>query len=140
MKEIKIGGNTYTFSPLTTQDYQAVLNHYVKVAPDPVKQLVETSASLPESLRDEFIRKHLDAAFDEKKKAGTLTDKGFEAYLQTAEGAGLLAHNSLKKFHPHLSPEQALDVYGQGVAEHGEETFLGLLAGKPQTAHRRKVR
>ncbi len=132
MKELtlSIGGNPYTFTALTAVDVQAALEDYKNTAPDPVKQLLDTAAMLPDSIRDEFIKKHLDDAFIEKKKMGSMNDPGFQTYLSSTEGATKLSAKMLRKHHPHLTPAQAVEVFTEGVTEHGENPFLDLYPQK----------
>lgn len=139
--QITIDGVQYTLTPLTACDYQAVLDEWKAAAPDPVDEVLATANKLPENLRDEFIKKHLDAAFEEKKRAGGLNDPKFKEYLETLDGAGRLFARTMRRHHGHLSPGQTLEVFGKGVAEHGEDIFRQVVPSLPEgAAHRGRGR
>lgn len=127
MKEVTIGGNPYKLAPITSRDYQEISDEYRETAPDPVKVLLDTAAQLPESMKEQFIKDHLDKAFDEKKKIGAVNDEGYKSYLESPTGAFKVLARCLRKNHPHLSEDEAADLMAEGVAEHGETFLSGLV-------------
>jgi hypothetical protein len=137
MKEVTIGGNQYKLAPITIRDYQEIADEYREQTPDPVKLLLATANDLPESMRDQFIRDHLDEAFAEKKKRGALNDEGFREYLESGEGVSKLLARSIRKHHSNLTDDQAADLMAEGVAEHGESFLAGVF---PQAAKGADVR
>ncbi|AWM39780.1 hypothetical protein GobsT_18580 [Gemmata obscuriglobus] len=135
MKEIEIGGKQYRLTPITAQDYALVAEEYRASRPDPVKQLLETANDLPEGLRDDFVKKHLDQAFEEKKRAGAINDAAFQGYLSTVEGGTKLFVRTLRKYQPGLTAKEAGDIFWEGVAEHGDGFLDGLVPKGVAGAH-----
>ena len=129
-KTVNIGGNPYRLTALSAFDVHAVLDEFKAHAPDPVREVLDTAAMLPEDIRSDFIKRHLDAAFDRKRAGGTLHDPAFKSYLETADGAAKLVARMLRTHHPHLTPAQAMDLTAEGLAEYGDDFFRGLVPGQ----------
>src|SRR4051794_1736428 len=105
MKEVRItaDGNPYTLTSLDARQLQDLLDQFRATAPDPVDEVLEAAAKLPDTIKDDFIRRHLDGAFDRKRSRNSIDSGEFQAWLKSPAGATRMAGMMLRRHHPHLT-------------------------------------
>lgn len=123
---ININGSPYRISTLDARQSQELLDHAKRLTPCPVAALMETANILPEDFRKDFIKEHIGEAFKEKKAIGTYAT--LQDFIQTPEGAKKFIYLMFRKFQPHLSEDEALELGSQAIEDHGVQLFLDLQA------------
>lgn len=124
---ISIEGNPYRVTGINARQSEEFLDYAKKLLPDPVAELLATVNQLPDGkIKDAFLEKHLDRAFDAKKLRGSLSDPDVEAFVKTPEGFKKLFSLMFKKYHPNLTESEVYDLVVKGIEEHGETIFLDL--------------
>lgn len=129
MKEyvIKIGGTPYRLAQMTVRQTQELLDYAKKVLPDPVDAVLDTANKLPDSMKEKFLDKHLDAAFEEKKKIGSINGTDMEAVFKTPAGFKKMCHLMFQRHQPQLTEDDVERLLEQYVDEQGPEIFKEIL-------------
>ena len=120
MKELsfKVADTTYRATELNARQWETLLESFKKEVPDPVAEVVENAKLLPEgTVRDEFLKAHLDEAFKAKRGWGTVSNTAFQDWIKTPFGLRKVAHLCLQRYHPDLTEDEALGIFVQ----HGEQ-------------------
>jgi hypothetical protein len=108
---IKVGGVPYRLTSLSARQVQEFLDYAKRAMPDPVAEVLDTAKELPEGkLRDEFVTRHLDAAFERKRLRGTLTDPDLVGFQESLDGLKKAAALMFKRYHPELSEDEVFDL------------------------------
>jgi len=123
---IEIEGKTYRVSSLDARAIQGFLDYSRQLLPCPVKELVETANSLPESMREGFIKDGVEEAVSKKKRRGTLADEDLTAFMQTPDGYERLYGLMFRKCHPELTDAQCFDLAAKAIETQGEKVFMDL--------------
>lgn len=128
MKEfsVKIKGNPYRITGLDARQSQEFIDFAVREMVDPVKELVAIANELPEEIRKDFYKDHLDKAIERKKLRGSANDPDLEKFIKTPQGFKKLFGLMFKKHHPHLTEDEVYNLVHEGVEEHGQELFSNL--------------
>lgn len=129
MKEltVNIDGNPYRLTALDARQFQEFLDFAKASMPNPVDAVLETAARLLDGpVKDRFLDKHLDEAFNAVKLRGTLADPDLDEFIRSAPGHTKLFSLMFRKHHPHLTADECVDLVVKGIEEHGPELFQDL--------------
>jgi hypothetical protein len=128
---ITIGGVSYRLTSLSARQVQEFLDYAKKTLSDPVAELLDAAALLPEGkVKDDFLTKHLDAAFDRKRLRGTLSDPDLADFQQSLAGARKAGALMFRKYHPSLTEDEVFDLLGQLADDPEAQATLGGLRGE----------
>jgi hypothetical protein len=133
MKEVtvKVGDVPYRLTSLNARQLQEFLDFARKAMPDPVAEVFEVANQLPEGkVKDDFLARHLDAAFERKRLRGTLTDPDLEAFQHSLPGAKKAASLMFRKYHPELPEDEAFDLVLKMGEDPAAEQALAALRGE----------
>ncbi len=125
---IKINGNVYRLNSFTVRHTQELLDYAKKVLPDPVTVLLETANLLPEGQKEKFLEKHLDSAYEEKKKIGTLNGTNLEEVMKTPNGFKKMCHLMFTKHHPNLTEDDVEELMDQYIEQDGQDIFKEIIS------------
>lgn len=113
MKEftLRIGSNMYRLTTPSARQSQELLDYAKTQMPDPVQQVLDTAKQLPDGpVKDSFLGRHLDAAFERKKLRGTFSDPDYQEWVQSPDGIRKMFGAMFRVHHPHLTPDEIIDL------------------------------
>lgn len=135
MREVtlKIGGNPYRLTALDARREQEFLDFARSKLPDPVQEVIDTAARLPDGYREKFLDQKLDAAIERGRLRGTPLDPDLEAFTRTKEGLTKMFALFLRPHHPHLTEADVWELLNQSAEEGDLERVADELQ---QAAHK----
>ncbi len=127
---VRIGGEEFTFSPLTARDYAEIERRITASRGDPIAVAKRLAADLPADER----RAILEKAYDDAMRARHVTAVELDEFMASVDGLVFCFWLSVRKKHPDVTLERAgelLETLGNEALRELMQKASGLPSPNP---------